>query len=331
VPMRQPLSSATPPHPHDPSRLAAEVGAFWRDALREAAELNLDVGLVLDLGLAKLASLGIHGPANREPSFAMWQEAGEILQFGWLQLRAREKPRGYAGDHEMLGAIYDQKVTLDPRGVAFDCYFLHLAAPQAVRNRMHLVRDRLIDTFLSTTAAPKIIVVGSGSALEIRDALQQLPESAKQRGEIHLIDLDPAAISEAEQNVRPHLGGLTCFAQTENLVRLPKKTARLKELADADLVICTGFFDYLEAAAASELLGVFWNWLRPGGQALAFNFAPWNSTRTYMEWIGNWYLIYRTRRDLAKLAALAGIPADCWQVSAESSGIDLLLSLKKPL
>jgi SAM-dependent methyltransferase len=328
--MLQPPASSTAFNHADAGRLAAEVGAFWREALREAAELNLDVGLVLDLGLAKLASLNIRGPANREPSFAMWQEAGEILQFGCLQLRAREKPRGYAGDHEMLGAIYDQKVTLDPRGVAFDRYFLRLAAPQAVRNRMHLVRDRLIDTFLSATTAPKIVVVGCGSALEIRDALQQLPEAARQRGEIHLLDLDPAAISEAEQNVRPHLGGLTCLAQTENLVRLPKKAARLKELADADLVICTGFFDYLEAPAASELLGVCWNWLRPGGQALVFNFAPWNSTRTYMEWIGNWYLIYRTRQDLADLATAAGISTDCWQVSAESSGIDLLLSLKKP-
>jgi hypothetical protein len=100
-------------------------------------------------------------------------------------------------------------------------------------------------------------------------------------------------------------------------------------MADADLLVCTGFFDYLEDDAAAELLKTFWQLLRPGGQALVFNFAPWNPTRAYMEWIGNWYLLYRTREDLARLARSAGVAANDFAATAEASGIDLLLRVRK--
>src|SRR5689334_5648687 len=94
--------------------VAREVGIFWKSHLPLWLDLDLDVGALLDRGLVQLSSTNLWGPANREPSQLMWAEAGEILRHGWLELRAREKPRGYAGDHEMLGAIYQNRVTEDP-------------------------------------------------------------------------------------------------------------------------------------------------------------------------------------------------------------------------
>jgi hypothetical protein len=78
------------------------------------------------------------------------------------------------------------------------------------------------------------------------------------------------------------------------------------------------------------MLELFWRSLRTGGRALVFNFAPWNPTRAYMEWIGNWYLLYRTRQDLAMLAERAGVPGDQFTIASEASGIDLLLQIDKP-
>lgn len=297
---------------------------FWRTQLPTWLAENLDVGPLLDRGLAELATTNLSGTANREASSVMWQVAGEILQHGWLQLRAREKPRGYAGDHEMLGAIYQNRVTADLRGNSFDQFFLRQAAPQAVRNRMNLVRDQI----LTAETAKKVVVIGSGAGLEIAAAFKQSPPSTGD--DFWLLDLDPEAISLAERNLQPFLpaGNLRCLA--ENLVRLPKKRRLIERLHDASLVICTGFFDYLEDSQATELLQLCWQLLRPGGRALIFNFAPWNPTRTYMEWIGNWYLLYRTREDLARIATAAQIPTDQYAVSAEASGIDLLLTLAKP-
>jgi hypothetical protein len=49
-----------------------------------------------------------------------------------------------------------------------------------------------------------------------------------------------------------------------------------------------------------------------------------------MEWLGNWYLIYRTQAELAALAAAAGISSDCSSLGSEPLGIDLYLALHKP-
>lgn len=290
--------------------------------------MNLDVAPLLDRGLSLLAATNCRGAANREHSQIMWQAAGDILQHGWLQLRAREKPRGYAGDHEMLGAIYQSRVTTDPLGVSFDRYFLRQAAPQTVRNRMNLVRSLVANRV--SKASQKIVVIGSGAGLEIAAALQTTLSATRENSEFWLLDLDPAAIELAWRNLGSLVPQQNLHCLAENLVRLPKKQRLLEQLQNADLVICTGFFDYLEEEAAASLLRSFWNILRPSGQAMIFNFAPWNPTRAYMEWIGNWYLIYRTREDLARLAINAEIPANDFEISAESSGVGLLLRVTKP-
>ncbi|WP_425615601.1 hypothetical protein NA78x_005526 [Anatilimnocola sp. NA78] len=323
------MSMLNPQSSSDLATIAKSVGVYWCEQLPAAVDAGRDVGLILDCGLAALAQANLWGPANREISFLMWQHAGEILQPGWLQLRAREKPRGYAGDHEMLGAIYQQRVTSDPLGSAFDRYFLRQAAPQAVRNRMQLVRDRIVAFFNQDIRPKKVVVIGSGAALEIADALQLVAAEQKAGGQICLLDLDPVAISLAQQNLQPHLGNIELSAEAENLVRLPKKSTRVAAMGNADLVVCTGFFDYLEDDAAVAMVKMIWSCLNPAGEALIFNFAPWNPSRAFMEWIGNWYLLYRTRSDLARLAMTAEISALHFQVSAEATGIDLLLTLKK--
>lgn len=308
----------------DPREVARRVGRFWKEQLPAWIDLNLDVSPLLERGLAELAATNLWGPANREPSFTIWQEAGEILKHGWLQRRAREKPRGYAGDHEMLGAIYQNRVTREPRGISFDEFFLRQAAPQSVRNRMDLVRNEV----LRATAPQKVVIIGSGAGLEIAAALQRSVPA--DRDEFWLLDLDPDAISLAEGNLQPFVPAENLHCLAENLVRLPKKRRLIENLQDASLVVCTGFFDYLEDFQATDLLTLFRQLLRPGGRALIFNFAPWNPTRAYMEWIGNWYLLYRTREDLARLATQAGVAHSDFTISAEPSGIDLLLTLSNP-
>jgi hypothetical protein len=89
------------------------------------------------------------------------------------------------------------------------------------------------------------------------------------------------------------------------------------------MLVCPGLFDYLDDDSAAALLSRFRQALRPQGQAWVFNFAPQNPSRAYMEWIGNWYLIYRTVEQMRQLAERAGIPQQQAVISAESSGINL--------
>ena len=50
------------------------------------------------------------GSSNQIPSTILWEIAGQWLQTGWLQTRAREKPLGYAGDYALLEAIINERV-----------------------------------------------------------------------------------------------------------------------------------------------------------------------------------------------------------------------------
>jgi hypothetical protein len=49
-----------------------------------------------------------------------------------------------------------------------------------------------------------------------------------------------------------------------------------------------------------------------------------------MEWIGNWYLIYRTAEGLQRLATSAGLDPSCVSIGAERLGIDLFIVAARP-
>ena len=77
------------------------------------------------------------------------------------------------------------------------------------------------------------------------------------------------------------------------------------------------------------MLKLFWTRLASGGMLLVGNFGPHNTTRAYMEWLGNWYLLYRTADDMAQLARDSDIPPDLVHVGAERLGVVLFLNAWK--
>src|SRR3954469_22700571 len=95
---------------------AAAEAASNDDALYRQLESAIDGCL------AGLATFGVWGPENRLPSSELWNAAGHLLSRGWLQNQARTKPRGYAGDHELLCRIYERRLCDDPLGRLFDRY-----------------------------------------------------------------------------------------------------------------------------------------------------------------------------------------------------------------
>jgi len=171
--------------------------------------------------------------------------------------------------------------------------------------------------------------VGSGPAIDIERAAKLLNESQRRRLAVTLLDLDAEALEHARGRLAGWLHAEQLTLVRDNLYRLADKPGAAAPLAGANLLVCAGFFDYLADEPAKRLLGLFWRHLAPGGMLLVGNFAPHCPTRAFMEWIGNWYLIYRTADDLARLAELAGIPASCVSIGAERMGIDLFLRATK--
>ncbi len=281
--------------------------------------------------LRQLAESNCQGEATRPASNVLWDIAGSWLRTGWLQCRGREKPRGYAGDFELLAKIDSNFNCDDPLGRSFDAFFQNQAAPQAVRNRHQWLRREMVDVIRQRNGRPAYCVsVGCGPACDTKAALADLTVAQRDSTRVTLLDLDPAAIEFVRQQLSGLLPGENLQAIRENLYRLSRVTSKSVILSGADLLSCPGLFDYLSDPDATALLATFWKHLAPGGRLVVFNFAPQHPSQAYMEWIGNWYLTYRNQADLEILAEQSGIPRSCVTVSSESSRTSLVLQADKP-
>ncbi|MEM7315660.1 MAG: class I SAM-dependent methyltransferase, partial [Planctomycetota bacterium] len=64
-------------------------------------------------------------------------------------------------------------------------------------------------------------------------------------------------------------------------------------------------------------------------QLLVFNFSNDNPSRSYMEWYGNWYLIYRSADCLTRMVELAQLNNAKFSVEKEPTGANLYLQIEK--
>lgn len=287
------------------------------------------VAEAMDKCLASLAATGIEGRANAAPSAELWKVAGHLLERGDLQRRARVKPHGYAGDYEMLRDICENHFCGDPLGRALDVYFQSRDAPQAVRGRTQLAAEAIArHRSAAGQAAYRLASVGAGPAIDLEQALVQLAAHAADI-DVTLLDLDPAALDAARQQLATLVSAEKLHCVRENLFRLARNPNKAVPLAGSDFILCLGLFDYLEREDARAMLRLFWKSLSPGGMLMVANFTPHCQARPYMEWVGNWYLIYRTREELADLVSAADIPDEAWRISAEPTGANLLLTAEK--
>ncbi|MDY0164907.1 MAG: class I SAM-dependent methyltransferase [Thermoguttaceae bacterium] len=307
-------------------RGAEQETRAWSDADLAISE----VGRIMSATMAELAATQCWGEANRLPSASLWQVAGTVLSVGWLQQHARSKPRGYAGDFEMLGKIIDKTLCSHPLGRAFDHFFQEQAAPGAVRARTRLIAERIAG-LVRESANPTVRVcsVGSGPAIDVEWACRELMPQELNKLAVTLVDLDPDALAHAEHRLSRVLHRSQLRVHRENLFRLPRLSRTEGLLGGADFVSCTGLFDYLADSDAVAMLNCFWRHLAPGGELIAFNFSPSNPSRAYMEWIGNWYLTYRDGQAMASLAREAVGTLPHITVGSEATGVDLYVACRK--
>ncbi len=287
---------------------------------------NVLVTVAIDRCLARLSDTGWWGRENQLLSSEFWRLAGPRLECGSMQVRARMKPRGYAGDFETL-VLFDQHYECQhPLGRLFDRYFQNQVAVAAVRGRTEAVAAAIVDRFLVSAAGPfHIASIGCGPAIDLERAIRLLPAHERRRLQIQLFDLDEAALEYAGTRLGQWLAADQWSAHRENLFRLGQRPDHRQLLSQANFIFCTGLFDYLDDQPAAGLLGFLWRQVCPGGTLIVGNFSPHNPTRAYMEWIGNWYLLYRTPAQLAALADGAGVPPELFRVWHDPTGVDLLL------
>ncbi|MCC7084478.1 MAG: class I SAM-dependent methyltransferase [Pirellulales bacterium] len=314
-------------------RLVADLGEAEQTSENwsNAAVGQSFVDDTLDRAIAALASTGLWGRENQLPSSEFWRIAGPLLERGSLHCRARFKPRGYAGDFETFVMFWRRFKCDDPLGRLFDDYFQRQTAVEAVRARIDRVAKAIVERAQRfPEKAYAIASIGCGPAIDLERAVEQLSGSQRENLSIQLFDLDEAALSHATERLGRILLPQQVTTRRENLYRLAQRHNAAQILRASDFLVCIGLFDYLPDPSAIKLLWRMWQQLKPGGTLIVGNFAPHNPTRAYMEWFGNWYLLYRTWEQLAELAYDAGIPREHVALDVEHTGVDLLLVATKP-
>ena len=211
--------------------------------------------------------------------------------------RAFAKPRGYAGDAQLIDLIYGpEDRSPEPAGTALglDIYRYTSLAPAAdgVRARRGFIAD-LIDDTTNEKSGQHILAIAAG---HLREANLCTAVRRKRIGRFVALDSYPVSLQEVERAYGSY-GIETVPASFGVLV-----TNRLK-IGTFDLIYSTGLFDYLSQNTGRRLVTTMFEMLRPGGELIVANFLPGIRDLGYMEAFMDWKLIYRTRQDMVDLTA----------------------------
>lgn len=236
---------------------------------------------------------------------------------GTMQAQAIEQPFGYAGDFQIIDHIYTLKTAKEAHLKRWDLFFHSQAAPRAVRNRKAYFLSQLERWTQEQSGQPlHVLNVASGPARDVREWFLENPDSDVV---LDCVDMDGNAISHAKQ---------LCAAFTEQVTFHHRNVLRFVPQRAYDLVWSAGLFDYLSDKVFVHLLKSLIAVTRKGGEVIVGNFSEYNSSRDYMELLGDWHLKHRSHADLVRLAAAAGAVNGSVEVQWEAEGVNLFLHIR---
>ncbi|MEN3941113.1 class I SAM-dependent methyltransferase [Prosthecobacter sp. SYSU 5D2] len=238
---------------------------------------------------------------------------------GTMQAQALERKYGYSGDFEIIDHIYTRHTNPDPKLRLWDLFFHSQAAPVAVRNRKGYFQD-LMQSHLDNQQGKgplAVLNVASGPARDVREFLQNNPEA---QVSMDCVDMDAHAIQYARKLCSPWASKLT-FHHRNVLRFVPTRGYHLTWSA--------GLFDYLSDRVFVHVLKAMMAVTQPGGEVVIGNFSDFNPSRDYMELLGHWQLIHRSRETLTTLAARAGASPDQVQIFWEPEGVNYFLHIRR--
>lgn len=233
--------------------------------------------------------------------------------------RSNRKPRGYAGDFEMMNLIYRNETLGDSLfAKCIHRYFIGHPNAEAVRNRAEYLAEELTASIGHWGGEPlRVLSVASGPAREIALLLEQGVDLSNV--EFELLDQDPEALSDAYHRIA------RVARKTGRTVSLRLTEKRIKEFIKEesreryDFIYSAGLFDYLPDDTAVAAARRMYSLLKPGGRLIIGNFRGVDRHKATMEIAMDWHLIYRTTEDLRRLFGQLGDMT----VDAEPEGINL--------
>ncbi|MGB8932816.1 MAG: class I SAM-dependent methyltransferase, partial [Anaeromyxobacteraceae bacterium] len=248
--------------------------------------------------------------------------------------RTNLKPRGYAGDAEIMRLFYENR---HEGRLLFD-QLLHKhavehAGAQAVRNRRRMIPGVLREVLERfPRAGPsgfRILSVACGPAWELQDLFR----TADDFGRFHcaLLDQDPEALALAAAGIRRIEAARGIGISAEYVAESVRTMLRVRDLGARfgrhHFVYSMGLFDYLTTPVARAVLARLWELVLPGGALLVGNYHPGCRSRTYLEYWADWSLYYRSEEAFLGLAA--GIEGAKVSLQFEETRSQMFLRLER--
>jgi extracellular factor (EF) 3-hydroxypalmitic acid methyl ester biosynthesis protein len=248
------------------------------------------------------------------------------------------KPLGYAGDYEMVNMILrDPFEGASLFAKALNVFILGEAPAIAHRNRVQYLIEKLkSETFRVSQSgqSAKILNVGCGPAKEVQNFLAG--ESLSQQADLTLVDFNEETLRNTGkilERVKQDFHRATPVRMVQKSIQqmLRLRGQERKSVFDQyDFIYCAGLLDYLPDYVSKHLIELLYSWLKPGGFLALTNVELSNPIRNIMEFMYEWYLIYRNTNNFRSLAPSSAAPENV-RVLAEDTGTNLFLEIRKPL
>lgn len=266
--------------------------------------------------------------------FFLRKHLSDLIRTSEFHHRTNLRPRGYAGDSQMMRMIYEDAF----RGPTLFGRFLHrhplqTRAGDAVRNRVEIVRDRIAlkAREQGPDAGPlRVMSVACGPAWELGTLFAR--PSDLDRFDVTLLDQDGEALSEALDVVSrlevAHQGTVRARYVQDSVRTMLRSRDLETRWGRFAFIYSMGLFDYLTAPVARVVLGKLYALLEPGGEVLVGNFHCGDPTRLYMAYWMDWVLLHRTEGEMLALAE--GLPGARVELRFEETHSQMFLSVSKP-
>lgn len=232
-----------------------------------------------------------------------------------------KKPVGYAGDYWIIDEIYKNAPASFGYKRLHDNYFQMSAISNAVRNRKEDFKRFMVATAQSKkNSRPRILNVASGPCREVYELLKK-GEFKDSNVVFHCVEQDPKAIEYAQGL----LGGeprVKFFQQNAVRLALSKDIHGSLE-GEYDFIYSTGLFDYLDRRVSLRLAKNLKELLSPGGVLAVSDVRDKfsNPSVYYMEWVGDWNLVYRDDDDFRRIFLEAGFAPHSLACKYEQQGV----------
>ncbi|MFZ0282635.1 MAG: class I SAM-dependent methyltransferase [Bacteroidales bacterium] len=238
-----------------------------------------------------------------------------ILNINTLVGRCYTKPFGYPGDFYLIDNIYSHHVNGNKKYRNWDICFQNQAGSRAVRNRKDYFLNQCRNLAFKKHGEKKVLILGSGPATDVNEFLNIYTENDIR---FDLVDFDQNAIDYSSNKNK----------KFEKLISYYKvNVLRFEPYKRYDLIWSAGLFDYFREKHFVYLVKKYINYMAEGGELVIGNFSPENPSKNFMEHVSDWYLNYRNREDLLRIAGEAGLLKGKVSIDAEALGINLFLNI----